>query len=37
MEFLGGDDVGDAAWEFLKNSARPKPVRAAATPQDAAS
>lgn len=37
MEFLGGDDVGDAAWEFLKNSPPSKPVRPAPPQQDTAS
>jgi hypothetical protein len=37
IEFLGGDDVGDAAWwEFLKKSAPGEdPLKPAAPPQDA--
>jgi len=37
IEFLGADDVGDAAWwEFLKKSAPDKdPPKPAAPPQDA--
>jgi hypothetical protein len=37
IEFLGTDDVGDAAWwEFLKKSALGKdPPKPAAPPQDA--
>jgi len=39
IEFLGADDVGDAAWwEFLKNSAPGNdPPQPAAPPQDAKS
>jgi hypothetical protein len=36
IEFLGDDDVGDAAlWEFLKNSAPRKDPRPEPPPQDA--
>jgi hypothetical protein len=36
IEFLGADDVGDAAWwEFLKNSAPRKGQPPAPPPQDA--
>jgi len=39
IEFLGGDDVGDAAWwEFLKQAAPGQdPAKPAAPPQDAKS